>query len=141
MRPRLTVVDDPSPELRAAIDEPLIRFNDERTGGSYDHQLLVIALANPDTGHPVGGLWGSTARRHLFIELLYVPTEFRSIGLGRDLVLMAEEEARRRGCVGAWLDTYSFQALGFYKRLGYSEFGIIDDYPPGHSRHFLRKVL
>jgi hypothetical protein len=42
-----------------------------------------------------------------------------------------------RGCRGAWLDTYSFQARGFYEHLGYS----IDDYPPGQSRIFLHKSL
>jgi hypothetical protein len=40
-----------------------------------------------------------------------------------------------------WLDTYSFQARGFYERLGYTVFGTINDYPPGHSRFFLTKTL
>jgi hypothetical protein len=47
----------------------------------------------------------------------------------------------RRGCHGVWLDTFTFQARGFYERLGYSVFGAIEDYPPGHSRHFLKKDL
>lgn len=54
---------------------------------------------------------------------------------------LAEEEAVRRGCLGAWLDTFSFQARGFYERLGYSVFGVIEGYPPGHSRFFLKKTL
>jgi GNAT superfamily N-acetyltransferase len=53
----------------------------------------------------------------------------------------AEAEALRRGCHAASLDTYSFQARGFYERLGYSVFGIIDDCPPGHSRIYLIKRL
>ena len=53
----------------------------------------------------------------------------------------AEREAIRRGCRGAWLDTYSFQARGFYERLGYTIFGTIDNYPPGHSRIFLKKTF
>jgi hypothetical protein len=40
-----------------------------------------------------------------------------------------------------WLDSFSFQAPGFYRRLGYAEFGVVEDYPPGHTRHFLKKRL
>jgi hypothetical protein len=51
----------------------------------------------------------------------------------------AEAEAIRRGCRGAWLDTFSFQARGFYERPGYSIFGTIENFPPGHRRFFLKK--
>jgi ribosomal protein S18 acetylase RimI-like enzyme len=57
------------------------------------------------------------------------------------MLLQAEQEAKARGCRGVWLDRYSFQARGFYERLGYAVFGILDDYPPGQSRIFLHKVF
>jgi hypothetical protein len=53
----------------------------------------------------------------------------------------AENEAKRRGCLGAWLDTFSFQAREFDERVGYTVFGTITDCPPGHSRFFLKKAL
>lgn len=40
-----------------------------------------------------------------------------------------------------YLDTFDFQARPFYERHGYEVFGTLDDYPPGHSRFFLRKDL
>jgi hypothetical protein len=46
---------------------------------------------------------------------------------------------RARGCVGAWLDTFSFQARGFYERLGYSLAGTIPDHPLGEARYFMIK--
>ncbi len=52
-----------------------------------------------------------------------------------------EEEALRRGCCSAWLDTFEFQARGFYERLGYSCFATLPEYPKGHSRYFLQKQL
>jgi hypothetical protein len=61
-------------------------------------------------------------------------------GVGRELMAAAETRARKRGCHSAWLDTFSFQARGFYEKLGYEEFGRLD-YPPAHHRHFMRKRL
>ena len=43
--------------------------------------------------------------------------------------------------LGIWLDTFDFQAPEFYKKLGFSQFGEIVDYPPGHSRHYFQKRL
>jgi len=57
------------------------------------------------------------------------------------MLAQAEREALARGCRGAWLDTYSFQAREFYERQGYSVFGILDDYPPGQKRIFMQKVF
>ena len=44
---------------------------------------------------------------------------------------LAEREAVQRGCHGAWLDTFEFQARGFYERLGYTCFGELPNYPAG----------
>ena len=54
---------------------------------------------------------------------------------------MAEKEARKRGVKNAFVDSFSFQAPGFYKKLGYREFGKLKDFPAGHSRSFLTKAL
>jgi GNAT superfamily N-acetyltransferase len=73
--------------------------------------------------------------------LVYLPEDLRGAGLGRQLMEQAEQEAIHRGCHIIWLDTFTFQARGFYERLGYTVFGTLEDYPPGHSRFFLRKNL
>ena len=73
--------------------------------------------------------------------MFHLPEEARGQGTGRRILIAAEEEAVRRGCRYAWLDTFSFQARGFYEKLGYSVFGTLEDYPAGHSRYFLRKTL
>jgi len=139
--PRIFLTDNPGEGVRAAIEDPLVRVSNEKAGSPYDPRPLVITIADPESGEVLGGLWGRTARRYLSIELVYVPDAWRGAGLGHRLVEMAEDEARRRGCVGVWLDSYSFQAPEFYERLGYEEFGVLDDYPPGHRRHFFRKRL
>ena len=61
--------------------------------------------------------------------------------LGSRLLVAGEELGRARGCHGAHLTTYSFQAPGFYERHGYERFGELRDYPGDQSMVFLRKPL
>jgi len=133
--------DAPEPELREAIAGPLRALTQRQTGLISDADYLVLVLQHPDTATVIGGLWAWTAFTQAHIELLFVPEELRGAGLGRRLMQQAEAEAIRRGCRHVWLDTYSFQAPGFYERLGYAEFGRIPDCIPGHDRVFLRKAL
>ena len=53
----------------------------------------------------------------------------------------AEDEARRRGCRGAYVTTFSFQAPDFYQRCGYRLVASADDFPPGHRHLAFRKPL
>ena len=55
-------------------------------------------------------------------------------------LLVPNRRALLLGCRSAHLDTFSFQAPDFYKKLGYRVFGAID-YPPDHRRFFLQKRL
>ncbi|HKV45926.1 MAG TPA: GNAT family N-acetyltransferase [bacterium] len=75
------------------------------------------------------------------IRLLWVREDFRGAGLGSKLMHAVEHEAIRRGCHIATLETHSFQAPGFYEKLGYEKIGVLDEYPIGHQKHYLKKVL
>jgi GNAT superfamily N-acetyltransferase len=72
---------------------------------------------------------------------MWVREDLRGQGFGRQLLEKAETEARQRGAKRAYLDTFSFQAPAFYKKLGYEEFGRLEDFPAGHTRYFLVKTL
>ena len=65
----------------------------------------------------------------------------RGRGHGRALLAVAERWALERGCRDAFLDTFSFQAPEFYRKLGWEVFGTLEDHPPGHTHYFLRKRL
>ena len=134
---RMTDVADES--IRKAVVDGLIAYNQAKSG-RHDYRPLVIAVEDAD-GTIVGGLWGRTAYDWLFVELLFVAESLRGRGLGAELMLRAETEAVARGCHGAWLDTFEFQARGFYERLGYECFGELGDYPRGSARYFMRKTL
>lgn len=134
---KLTDVADEA--VRKAILGPLVAYNAEKAGNSESSPLVVTISNSQD--EVIGGLWGKTSYQWLFVELLFVPEFLRGRGIARDLLQRAEIEAMNRGCGSAWLDTYEFQARGFYERLGYRCFGELQNCPPGFSRYFMKKAL
>ena len=118
---------------------PLRAYNIAQAGDPHIRPVAILITA-PD-GKDEGGLWGRIAYDWLFIELLAVPEAARGQGLGRRLMDQAEAIARDAACTGIWLDTYEFQARGFYEKLDYTLFGTLDDYPAGQKRFFLQKRL
>jgi predicted acetyltransferase/ribosomal protein S18 acetylase RimI-like enzyme len=139
MTPKITLTDEPTLEMWKAIADGLGAFNRSHVSEYGPSRPLVLLLTGPDSDEIVGGLHGSTGYSYLYVNLLFVPESMRRGGVGRKLMMEAEAEAIRRGCHAAVLDTFSFQARGFYEKLGYSVFGTLHDYPPGHSRFYLTK--
>ena len=137
--PTIRIATQPAEADRQAIVAALVAYND-RAGGPSHYQPMAI-LIQDESGATVGGLWGKTVYDWLFVELFVVPESFRRQKLGSRILAQAEDLARQRGCIGVWLDTYDFQARGFYERCGYDVFGTIDDHPRNGCRFFLRKRL
>jgi GNAT superfamily N-acetyltransferase len=92
-------------------------------------------------GKILGGLLGETYWGWLHVNILWLGDTLRHQGYGTRLIQMAEQEALKRGCENAFLDTMDFQALDFYLKLGYSVWSQQDDIPKGHRRYFLKKSL
>ena len=114
-----------------------VRRADLRSEWAWE-ELAVLARRR---GELVGGAVGRTGWAWLYVGRLWVTEDLRGMGLGTQLMTAIESAARDRGCVGAWLDTFSFQGRPFYEAAGYRQFGELADFPPGHSRHFLAKRL
>ncbi|MBV4545290.1 GNAT family N-acetyltransferase [Pseudomonas triticicola] len=139
MNLRIELTHNPTEEQRQAILQPLIEYNDAQTGGSKSEPFAL--MVKDQNGEILGGLYGRMIFRWMFIELLSVPEQGRGQGLGSKLMAQAEALAREKNCYGLWLDTFDFQAPEFYRKLGFSQFGEIVDYPPGHKRHYFQKRL
>ena len=136
---RITIPDAPSDSDREAVIAPLRAYNISQAGDP-DARPVAIMLADA-AGNRVGGFWGRIAYKWLFVELLAVPEEWRGQDYGTALMQEAEQIAHAENCIGIWLDTFDFQARGFYEKLGYEVFGTIEDIPMGHRRFFMQKRL
>jgi GNAT superfamily N-acetyltransferase len=126
-------------DLRERLDKEINAFNVAATG--YRDVGLLSVAARGDDGDLLAGLsgwlWGGCGH----IELLWVREDQRGTGLGTRLLAAAEAEIGSRGCDRVTLDTHSFQAPGFYARLGYAECGRTPGYPNGHDHIHLVKHL
>ena len=100
--------------------------------------LSIVARAGDAV---VGGLNGSTHWGWCYIRHLWVHDDWRRHGVGQRLLAETEAEARGRGCVGLYVDTFNERAVAFYERAGFARFGRIEGFPPGHARTFLQKRL
>lgn len=121
----------------AAVNAILNEHNKAQAGDPQHVPLWLLARDN--AGKVQGGVLGQTYWSWCVIDVLAVAEPYRRQGIGSRLLAKAEEIARGRGCIGVRLDTVSFQAPDFYRRHGYTEFGRLDDYPPGHTYHWFMK--
>ena len=117
----------------------LIRYN-RRTAGPFRYTRTVLSVRG-DKGHLLGGLILQSYWKESYVELLWLSDKARRRGTGRRLIEEAERRARRRGSLLMHLNTYSFQAPGFYEKLGFKRVGGMSGSPPGESRHFYVKRL
>ncbi|MBV8102513.1 MAG: GNAT family N-acetyltransferase [Verrucomicrobia bacterium] len=134
-----TLQPEPAREERLRIVDPLIDYNEAQAGPRNCKEFAITVRS--DSGEFIAGLLGFTHWNHFFVSSLYVDPGFRKDGIGRELMTRAEALALEQECDAIYLDTFDFQAPGFYEKLGFKVFGKLEDYPPGHQRFYLVKRL
>jgi len=134
----LSVEDRPSEADVEVLPNGLEAFNEQQWPGHQPWQPLGVFLRRD--GRILGGLAGETYAGWLFIRYLWLEETLRRQRLGATLLHEAEQRAAERGCHSAFVDSFSFQAPGFYRKQGYTEFGRLP-YPPRGERVFLQKRL
>jgi ribosomal protein S18 acetylase RimI-like enzyme len=132
----LTLDTNPPAEFQQELGNAIVAFMAETVPGRADRFAIRLEAAD---GTLVGGLGGWLYWDWLFVAALWVHRDHRGQGAGRALLAAAERHAAAAGCHSVWLDT--FQASGFYEKLGYSVFGLLEDYPKGQARAFMRKRI
>jgi GNAT superfamily N-acetyltransferase len=117
----------------------LVAYNREQAGPLKYSRAVITAKGK--NGELLGGLILQSYWRESYIELLWLSAKARGTGVGTRLIQEAERSARRRGSLLIHLNTYSFQAPGFYRKQGYRRFGALSGSPRGESRYFYVKNL
>jgi len=123
----------------AVIIQGLGAYNASKADGDMPNYLFITVRGTD--GSIVGGLIGATYLGWLQVQAVWMADELRGHGYGRQMLLQAEQEAVRRNCPRAFLETLSFQALPFYEKCGYVVFSRLPDFPPGGCRYALTKDL
>ncbi|WP_373075883.1 GNAT family N-acetyltransferase [Streptococcus infantis] len=115
---------------------------------SYNRSKREVAESEPlnlyvedEHGKIMAGLVAETFGNWLEIEYLFVKEDLRGQGIGSQLLHQAESEAKKRNCRFAFVNTYQFQAPGFYQKQGYNEVFTLKDYPYIGQRHYYQKDL
>jgi GNAT superfamily N-acetyltransferase len=103
----LVLTDQPPATMRDALGKGVSGVNVEKLGPSDMRPLAIMIQQGSEL---IGGLFGRTSFRRLFVELLFVPESLRGQGIGQKLLAQAEAEAKARGCLGLWLETLSADA-------------------------------
>jgi GNAT superfamily N-acetyltransferase len=122
-----------------ALREKLGEFNVHH--GAIDRGQRVAIFHHDETGQMVAGIYGWLWGQCLEIVLLWIDEPLRGQGLGSRLLAQMEDAGRQHGARLAMLETFSFQAPGFYQDQGYETFSIIEGYGGRHAKHFMRKAL
>ena len=131
------VVGQPAGADRGELVDALLAYNAETTGIADDTELS--AFLRDGSGQLMAGIYGWIFGATGEVALIWVRADQRGQGLGSRLLTAFEEKAAALGCRQMVIRTHSFQGPGFYRKHGYAEVGLIDDYPVGYAYHFFRK--
>lgn len=135
----LPLTDTVPDDARDVIRKGILDYNTDMLGPT-DRKNLFIPLTDED-GKVDGGLIGYTGRGWLYTEMLFVPERLRGTGTAGRLLQAAEDEAKLRGCVGAYIDTINPAARRAYQRQGYEICGAIDKFTDDYAITWLKKLF
>lgn len=134
-------VEEPDREFRRYIQSIFREYNEENsTVRGPDARTLTIRVRN-EHDEVIGGAiillyWG-----WVVIDVLGLEKKVRGQGLGRRLMEMIEEIGWANDCTRVHTTAYDFQALDFYRKLGYRIVGQLEDYPDGYTLYWIRKDM
>jgi GNAT superfamily N-acetyltransferase len=134
---KFQVINEQEPTIFNALIEGVREHIHEQIGNEAAQPLMLTVRDESD--QLIGGISGRTIYRNFLIDVVWVAKKHRGAGLGRELMLMAELEAKNRGCLIAQLDTLSIQAPIFYQKIGFELAGVIPEFSGSPARYFLMK--
>lgn len=134
---RLVFDPDPTPADEGYVRDQLGQWNVRVTGFS-DYSPAYFFVRNGG-GEIQGGILAYVWGKWLHVDILWLKGEIRGQGWGTKLMEAAHQAGREKGVLGAFLDTFDWQARPFYERLGYELVFTLEGVPEGHNRYYMRK--
>lgn len=101
----------------------------------------VNLFLRDENGKVRGGILGEICWNWLEIHTFMIDEDIRKLGYGTKLLFEIEQIALNNNCDFIKVDTLSFQALDFYKKHGYEQFGILDNVGRDYQHYYLKKDL
>jgi ribosomal protein S18 acetylase RimI-like enzyme len=133
------VVKEPSNEESAYLENSINNYNINLTGIPFGGKLAVMVY--DENNQLIGGVNGFQWGDAFTVEVLWIEEEWRGQDIGSQVLRAIEDQAAARGCTQVYLDTYNFQAIGFYQKLGYEVLGTLENFPTPYTHYFLKKNL
>ncbi len=124
--------------IRKKVIEHNMKSLSDEVKTPLEHVSFVL---RNDEGSLVGGVTATIFWHHMHVDFLWVSEEYRGNDYGLKLMKELEKCARDKHCRLMMLDTFSFQAPNFYRKLGFHVVGEIKDHPKGHNQYFMEKRL
>jgi ribosomal protein S18 acetylase RimI-like enzyme len=121
----------------ARIGKPPGPMLDDYNEVIQQHRVLVLS-----EGTKLVGVLVLIKQNHsLLVDNIAVHPDYQGRGLGRRLMALAEEEARRLGFIAVTLYTNEqmTENIDLYKKLGYTETARVTE--QGYHRVYMRKAL
>lgn len=139
---KIKVTDEIDQESYNKVVQLLIEYNLSKTE-EFRNEINkpIEIIARDERNEIIGGLYGRSIWGTLEVKTFVVKPENRNKGIGRKLIIEAEKEAKNRNCKFISLDTFSFQAPGFYEKLGFEKIGTETDFPKGFEKYYYRKKI
>ncbi|MEJ8855668.1 GNAT family N-acetyltransferase [Variovorax robiniae] len=137
----LTILEATEEEVRSGFVGRQLRAFNYGFVGEYPEQQSIRLNAKDADGHVVGGVRAYVFLYWLQIDVLWVAEDARGRGLGSRLLAQVEARAMELGARNVKLETFEWQARGFYLKQGYEEFARIDQYASEYYLAFMKKTL
>ena len=138
----IQIYDTTTNEERSYLVNQLTKFNHTKVKEPFkeDDTVLYFSKCMKKDNEVVGGILANSYWGILYIDILWVDEKYRNKGYASTLLSDVERMAKEKNCTISHLSTYDFQAKGFYEKLGYRVFGILEDCPSeGHSLYYMSK--
>ena len=130
-----------TPELENEILEDFIQHTIETVGFDGFKKDYISFEIREGNGNLMGACTVRLFFGNLHIKTLIIKKKYRGQWLGTQLINHALQYAKEKDCRFVFIETMSFQAPEFYKKLGFEVELKRDGYTGGTSFYYLKKNL